>query len=189
MLAVWNADPYCEDHPARALSAARELVRATRTLFDSSRPITEHGPVQPLALGIGLETGTAIVGSFGPERRRAHAALGEPVSVANRIQQMTADLSMPILLGPHMAALLPGQGLEPQGEFLLEGLSKHYPLYAPAGWAELVSVDPKWAESVVAPPERPADNAEWTRWSNPTMSGASVAGPTPAARPGQLRDA
>lgn len=189
VLAVWNADPYCEDHPARALAAARELVRSTRSLFASSTPITEHGPVQPLALGVGLESGTAIVGSFGPERRRAHAALGEPVSVANRIQQMTADLSMPILLGPQMAALLPGQGLEPQGEYLLEGLSRHYPLYAPAGWAELVSVDPKWAESVVAAPDRAVDNVEWTRWSNLTKTGPSAAGASPAARPGQLRDA
>ena len=188
VLAVWNAGPDCADHPARALAAARELVAVTRLLLASSRPITEHGPEQPLALGIGLETGMAIVGSFGPVRRRAHAALGEPVSVAHRIQQMTADLSIPILVGPHMAALLPANGLDPQGEYLLEGLSKHYPLFAPAGWAELVAVDPQWAQSAVAPAERPADTTEWTRWSKLTMAGASLASASQAPRPSTLRD-
>ena len=105
VLAVWNAYSECSIHPDQAAKAAKELLSATRQLLASSQPTLENSPVQPLALGVGLETGSAIVGSFGPARRRAHAALGEPVSVASRIQQMTLDLSVPILVGPEMAAL------------------------------------------------------------------------------------
>ncbi|MDO8348230.1 MAG: CHASE2 domain-containing protein, partial [Rugosibacter sp.] len=165
VLAVWNASPDCADHPVRALAAARELCQATLPLLSSRKPISERSPVQPLALGVGLESGAAIVGSFGPARRRAHAALGEPVSVANRIQQMTTDLSMPILVGPQLAALLPSNGLEPLGEYLLEGMGKHYRLFAPAGWGELVTIDPNWASSAVATGERSVDpREEWSRW-------------------------
>lgn len=106
ILAVWNAFSACEAHAEQAMAAARELLSATRALLASKQLETDTGPVQPLALGIGLETGAAIVGSFGPARRRAHAALGEPVSVASRIQQMTTDLSVPILAGPRLAACL-----------------------------------------------------------------------------------
>lgn len=150
VLAVWNAYPECPDHPRQALAAAQELLRATRQLLASGKPTPEHSVVQPLALGVGLETGTAIVGSFGPARRRAHAALGEPVSVASRIQKMTLDLSIPILLGPQLAAQLTADAVEPLGEYLLEGLSKHYSLYAPAAWAELVPADPQWLETATA---------------------------------------
>jgi adenylate cyclase len=168
VLAVWNATPGQPDHPSRALAAARELCQATRQLLSSSKPISEQSPVQPLALGVGLESGLAIVGSFGPARRRAHAALGEPVSVANRIQQMTTDLSMPILVGPDLARLLPSDGLEPLGEYLLEGLGKHYELFAPLGWADLVSVDANWASSAAAVDSRsPETTEEWSRWGQP----------------------
>ncbi len=172
VMAVWNASPGRDDHPLSALAAARELCQATRQLLSSRKPISEQSPVQPLALGVGLESGSAIVGSFGPARRRAHATLGEPVSVANRIQQMTTDLSMPILVGPQLAELLPADGLEPLGEYLLEGLGKHYRLFAPVGWADLVSVDLNWATSAVAAEGRSVDPAEkWSRWGQPLRLG------------------
>lgn len=183
VLATWNGYSACPDHSQQALAAARELFQATRPLLASSQPTPELSAVQPLALGVGLESGTAIVGSFGPARRRAHAALGEPVSVASRIQQMTVDLSIPILLGPQMAARLPAEGTEPLGEYLLEGLSKHYALHAPAGWADLVPTDLNWAASVSAS-ER-GEPASWPGW----VDERGAAGPSRVVGTTALRDA
>ena len=187
VLAVWTAQSDHHEHSAAALDAAKELIRVTRGLLAARVPVSEHSLIQPLALGIGLETGVAIVGSFGPTRRRAHAALGEPVTVANRIQQMTADLSMPIVLGPHLAAQLPRDGVEPLGEYLLEGLAKHYTLFAPAGWEELVSVDSDWASSAVGTAERQNEQVEWSRWGEATRPGRAssnlLRGPTAVGRP------
>ena len=169
ILAVWRETPGADNqHPRQALAAAQELVRTTRQLFASGFPVTEHSLVQPLALGIGLESGVAIVGSFGPARRRAHAALGEPVSVAHRIQQMTADLSMPIIVGPQLAALLAPEGVEPLGDYLLEGLGKHYQLFAPVDWADLAAVDSNWATSAAGTTGQQveADAFEWSRWGD-----------------------
>jgi len=167
ILAVWAASGQTDErHPQQAMAAAQELVRSTRQLLASRAPVAEHSPLQPLALGIGLETGVAIVGSFGPARRRAHAALGEPVSVANRIQQMTADLSIPILVGPQMAALLEPESTDPLGEYLLEGLAKHYQLFAPVGWPDLVSVDTQWARTAAGTADKPADPVDWSRWGS-----------------------
>ena len=174
ILAVWRENPGADNqHPQQALAAAQELVRITRPLFAHSFPVTEHSLLQPLALGIGLESGVAIVGSFGPARRRAHAALGEPVSVANRIQQMTADLSVPIVVGPQLAALLAPEGVEPLGEYLLEGLAKHYQLFAPVGWADLAAVDSNWATSAAGSAELQveAEAFEWSRWGEVSRPG------------------
>jgi len=175
VLAVWNAYSPCADHPKQAMDAAQELLRATRQLLVGSQPAAEYSPVQPLALGVGLETGMAIVGSFGPARRRAHAALGEPVSVASRIQQMTLDLSMPILVGPQLADRLPSDNTEPLGEYLLEGLSRHYRLYAPVAWAELVPTDPNWISAATAS-DRPIEASSWTRWAESSSTGPSRSG-------------
>lgn len=164
IVAIWAGSPDSKANSIKAMAAAQDLVRLTRTLLASKHPVAELSPVQPLALGVGLEAGIAIVGSFGPTRRRAHAALGEPVSVANRIQQMTADLSIPILAGPHLAALLPAEGLEPLGEYLLEGLGKHYELFAPVGWSDLAYVDSNWATSAAGDRTKPPDGVEWSRW-------------------------
>lgn len=173
ILAVWNAFSACDAHPQQAMDAACELISATRSLLSSKSLDSDGGPVQPLALGIGLEAGTAIVGSFGPARRRAHAALGEPVSVASRIQEMTTDLSVPILAGPRLAASLKPDSTESLGEYLLEGLGRHYQLFVPVAWADLVPVDPSWA-SAVSGRERHAESAVWNRSSQPGF-GAWVA--------------
>lgn len=171
ILAVWTAANGNADHARHALAAAQELVRATRPLFVSRTAVAENSVVQPLALGVGVESGLAIVGSFGPARRRAHAALGEPVSVANRIQQMTADLSLPIVVGPQLAGLLGPQGLEPIGEYLLEGLAKHYQLFAPVDWSDLVAVDSNWATSAAGNSDKAAEAAEWSRWGDVPRAG------------------
>ncbi len=180
VLAVWNAYSECADHPRQALAAAQELLRATQQLLASAGPTSEHSPVQPLALGVGVETGLAIVGTFGPSRRRAHAALGEPVSVASRVQAMTLDLSTPILMGPELAARLPAEASEPLGDYLLEGLSRQYTLYAPKAWAELVPADPNWVSTATS--NRPTEPSDWSRWSD--------SGPTGPFKPGtSLREA
>ncbi|MBK6470866.1 MAG: adenylate/guanylate cyclase domain-containing protein [Betaproteobacteria bacterium] len=144
VLAVWNAYADCPGHAHQTLLAAKALLHETRSLL-ARRPDPADGHlVQPLALGIGMESGLAVVGSFGPARRRSHAALGEPVSVASRLQQMTQDLSMPLLIGPQMAHQLPQQSTEPLGEFLLEGLDSPYTLYGAADSADLVPPEDLW---------------------------------------------
>jgi hypothetical protein len=164
------------------------LLSATRTLLTSSRLETDGGLVQPLALGIGLESGTAIVGSFGPARRRAHAALGEPVSIASRLQEMTIDLSVPILAGPRLAAALRPDSTESLGEYLLEGLGRHCLVYAPANWAELVPVDPGWATAATAT-ERQTESRAWTRWNHSGLMSAVSAGRLPSRTKLSPRDA
>jgi adenylate cyclase len=59
-----------------------------------------------MELGIGIESGCALVGSIGPAERRVHTLLGEPVHVAQALQGMTAELSYPILIGPGLQAQL-----------------------------------------------------------------------------------
>lgn len=168
--AVWGSATGPVRSPSAAIEAARELVRETAVLFSCGRPVADVGSVQPLALGIGIESGTALVGSFGPARRRAHVALGQPVGIAGRIQQMTADLSVPILLGPQAAGRTPADDLEPLGDYLLENVGRHAALFTVKGWSELVAVDPHWAASTAALPERREESDDWSGWVDTARS-------------------
>lgn len=120
VMAIWNAPQRCDDHPRRALEAAQALVAEINALLPAEAP----PGLEPLALGVGLETGPALVGSFGAAERRTHAALGETVTVAVRLQAMSTDLLTDIVIGPVAAARLPDAGLVSVGSFLLEGLQR-----------------------------------------------------------------
>ena len=86
----------------------------------------------PLAVGIGIEQGEVLVGSFGPARRRVHTLLGKTVTTAIRLQEMTGDLSQPIICGEAMAKAWQEQTeLHSLGRFLLPGLQKASELFAP----------------------------------------------------------
>ncbi len=127
VMAVWNAPHDCPHHTARALAAAHQLQAEAGQLFSQPPP----PGLEPLALGIGIETGSALVGSFGPARRRTHTALGDTVTIAARLRSLTADLAQPILVGEGAAAHLAAGAVTSLGSFLLEGLRSSHLVYAP----------------------------------------------------------
>ncbi len=138
LVATWNAMPEADgatpggahDAAERALQAARELLRSAEEFL----PNQALPGLEPLALGIGLETGPAMTGSIGPAERRTHAVLGRTVTIASRLVGMTTDLAHPLLVGEGMAAQLGGQlggqRLQSLGVFLLEGLRVPHHVYA-----------------------------------------------------------
>jgi adenylate cyclase len=125
--------PATASDPDRALGAALSLLRATQALWvQSSYTVETQSPelLAPLALGIGIETGMATVGSVGLSRRRSHLVLGRAVMVASRIQEMTGELAHPILVGEGAAARISRHRIHSKGNFLLEGLVTPCHIYA-----------------------------------------------------------
>jgi adenylate cyclase len=133
ILAVWNGDPVPDaskaqatDHAERALRAAVKLNAAMQGVLPDPAP----AGLEPLALGIGVETGPAMAGSFGLASRRTHMVLGRTVTIASRLVEMTADLAHPILVGEGLAAHVGAKGLESLGTFLLDGMRVPHHIYA-----------------------------------------------------------
>ncbi len=124
LIAVFNGSRPCVDHTVQALDAAREVwLRCSEEL-----PNVPPQGLEPLALGVGVESGTALLGSFGPAQRRVHSVLGQVVTMAIRLQDLTAELAYPVLVGATAAERLgiPFErnelALKPLGTFLLPGL-------------------------------------------------------------------
>jgi len=124
LVAVFNGSRPCPDHTVQAIDAAREVwLRCSEEL-----PNVPPQGLEPLALGVGVESGTALLGSFGPAQRRVHSVLGQVVTVAIRLQDLTAELAYPVLVGAQAAERIgiPFDRnelvLKPLGSFLLPGL-------------------------------------------------------------------
>lgn len=132
VLAAWNAELQQADaasassHASLALRAATELLAASRKVLPDPAP---EG-LEPLSLGIGVETGPAMAGSFGLASRRTHMVMGRTVTIASRLVEMTADLAHPILVGEGLAGQVGGAGLQSMGTFLLDGLRAPHHIYA-----------------------------------------------------------
>ena len=126
VLVVWDGDG-CKPSSS-ALSAALEIEKEINT---SLLPEIGVEGLEPLAVGIGIEQGPVLVGSIGPAHRRAHTLCGETVSVTLRIQEMTADLASPILIGEVAARYLPDSQLKSVGHYLLPGLVRTHVLFTP----------------------------------------------------------
>lgn len=135
LMAVFNGEQTCADHPAAALTAAREIWQRCSTELPNAQALG----LESLGIGLGLESGMAMVGSFGPAGRRVHTVLGQTVTIALRLRGMTVDLAYPVLAGQGLAQRL---GVVPEtehmelkslGSFLLPGLMRPCTLYTPRG--------------------------------------------------------
>jgi len=123
VIALWCRSGKCI---REALDAAEQLTSEWRILQNIDKKLSDD-----LSVGIGIEAGSVILGSIGPTNRRLHTALGETVSVADRLQGFTAELLEPILIGPNAASLLSPESVREIGEFLLEDLDKPRRIFAP----------------------------------------------------------
>ena len=119
IMAVWNGSTPCEDHAQKALTASIKIWEGVTAKL----PQVASRKTPPLDLGLGIETGEVMVGSFGPAHRRVYTVLGETVSVAARLEALTSELAYPILLGPELYLRTQEPKAKALGDFLLSGMT------------------------------------------------------------------
>ncbi|MCB1477509.1 MAG: adenylate/guanylate cyclase domain-containing protein [Rhodobiaceae bacterium] len=124
VLAFWNAPLDQDDHRARALSAAQALI--ARVAWENDR-LVERG-LEPIRIGVAVESGVCSVGNFGSERRFDYTAVGSPVNRAARLESVTKKLGIPLVLGPEFAKNPPVE-LFQAGAFELQGIEGETPVY------------------------------------------------------------
>jgi adenylate cyclase len=80
----------------RAAVACRQAIRAASLIsgnIDELNQFLSHDLREPIRFGIGIHGGEVIVGDIGYRDHMVFTALGDPVNVAARLQDMTKTLA------------------------------------------------------------------------------------------------
>jgi adenylate cyclase len=99
MMALFGAPNVLVNPSRAALQAAREIF-ARLTLLNAK--LQAHA-VAPVRIGVGLNTGEAIVGHVGARTRFGYSAVGDVVNVAARLEGLTKEVGHPVVCSEAVA--------------------------------------------------------------------------------------
>ncbi len=105
VMAVWGNTPYNfgpKGDAVRAVRAALDMLAELRRLNARWR---ERGLTE-WRIGIGLNHGEVIVGDIGSQQQKEFAVLGDAVNLASRLEGLTKEYRLEILVGESLAALV-----------------------------------------------------------------------------------
>jgi adenylate cyclase len=95
IMAFWGAPVKLEDHPERAVRAALEM---TRKVKDVNARLKEMDIDFDLHIGIGINSGEAILGNIGSERKLNYTVIGDTVNLASRLEALNKNYDAPIII-------------------------------------------------------------------------------------------
>lgn len=94
LMAMWNAPLDQPDHAAKACRAALAMLAALPRI-----DADWHDRLGvPLKIGIGLNTGPAMVGNTGSRSRFKYGPLGHTVNLASRVESATKQMGVPLVI-------------------------------------------------------------------------------------------
>lgn len=97
IMAFWNAPLDVPNHEKVAVEAAQQILEHLQQ-WKKLNP-----QWQEIEMGIGIHTGEALVGNIGTEFRHAYSTMGDTVNIAARIEKLTREYKVPIIMGAQTA--------------------------------------------------------------------------------------
>ena len=95
IMAFWNAPIENTKHRELAVKSAIEMTAALRQL---NNILVAEGLPQ-INIGIGINTGEALVGNMGSEQRFDYSVIGDAVNLASRLESSSKTLGKTIVIG------------------------------------------------------------------------------------------
>ena len=87
IMAFWNAPLDCADHQKKAILVAKTMRERMKKL--------DLG----FNIGIGINSGTAVVGNMGSDQRFDYSVLGDAVNLASRLEGQSKEFNTTIVIG------------------------------------------------------------------------------------------
>jgi len=178
VMAFWGAPLPVEDHAQRAVETALDMLQE---LDELNEGWSETGAPAQLRIGIGINTGEAIVGNIGSLARKLdYTAIGDTVNLASRLESQNKEYGTSIIVSEFTVAKLPDlyelrpidqvrvKGKEQAVQiYELLGRKKRAPVSAPGGVAPVVAaLLLAGALGFAAPPQAAAQDAQKLRWTD-----------------------
>jgi adenylate cyclase len=90
-----------KDHAAEAIRAALEMERTLAEFNEEQR----RAFLPEIMIGIGIASGDVVAGNVGSRAKLEYTVIGDAVNVASRLQDLTKELAVPVLLSAETARL------------------------------------------------------------------------------------
>lgn len=134
LMAVFGTPLLLSDHADRAITCALEIQREVARL---NTGWAEKGQT-PFKIGIGVNSGTTLVGNVGSHERMDYTVIGENVNLASRLESLTKEYGVNIIMsGQTREALNPGKfedtAITDLGETRVRGFEKPVYIFGIAG--------------------------------------------------------
>ncbi|HEX6750493.1 MAG TPA: adenylate/guanylate cyclase domain-containing protein [Longimicrobium sp.] len=109
VMAFWGAPLPAADHARRACDCALEMIAELDRL---NRAWEADGRAAGLRIGIGINTGEAVVGMIGSLRHKLdYTAIGDAVNLASRLESLNKEMETTIIISDAVRAAL-GDGYD-----------------------------------------------------------------------------
>src|SRR6056300_1584169 len=95
IMAFWNAPIDTPKHKQLAVKSALEMIEKLKELNDSQG----FGEGNQLNIGIGINSGKAVVGNMGSEQRFDYSVLGDAVNLASRLEGVSKNYDATLIVG------------------------------------------------------------------------------------------
>ena len=127
IMAIWGAPLDDAEHAKRAVACALDMVD-TLLAFRRALGAEDSG----FDVGIGVHSGPAVVGLMGSQKRLEYTAIGDTVNLASRIEGLTKDAKVRVLVSKDTKDLC-GDAFEfvHCGTFPVKGRAQPVELYEP----------------------------------------------------------
>ncbi len=119
-------------------SDGNDAFRAVKTGIEMIELVESLGPRwteiigRPLKVGVGINTGDAVVGNIGSDMKSDLTAIGDTVNLGARLEALTKELGVPMLISEYTAAELKGAiPLRPLRQVKVQGRETAILVYCP----------------------------------------------------------
>jgi adenylate cyclase len=136
IMAFWNAPLDDKDHELNACEAALDMLERVDELNQAREQEAkqEGRPFIPLNAGIGLNTGTCVVGNMGSDQRFDYSVFGDSVNLASRLEGQSKEYGFPIIVGSRTALAVKDRFAILELDFIMvKGKKEPEVIYAIAG--------------------------------------------------------
>ncbi len=99
MMAIFNAPLDQPAHENLAINCALDIMKNMEEL---NKDLKEKG-LPPVAIGIGINSGEAVIGNMGSDSRFDYTAIGDAVNTAARLESATKEVGVDLLIGKNTA--------------------------------------------------------------------------------------
>jgi adenylate cyclase len=129
IMAFWGAPLPNENHARDGIDAALTMQEKIPAL---TREFRSRGWPE-IVIGIGINSGTMNVGDMGSEFRKAYTVLGDAVNLASRLEGLTKEYGVPVIIGEDTRRAVPEMICRELDSVRVKGRSHALKIYQPLG--------------------------------------------------------